>query len=276
MRKKSIVLTLIAILISSTVVHGQPKDVDATDLIEKMRLMMENPTASFKMTILTKDKGTAVGEMTAGVARKQIGDKRCILLVLLGPEGAKGVAYLFRVSQDSTIEQWSYLPVVGRVRNITGTSMHESFLGTDLNNADISFPFRKGKHRIIGEEEINGNPAYKIETIPNDSLLLYSRIVTWVDKSSHLAVRHDFYDMSEKLWKQLFRDQIVVINKTPFMLHSKMVDVQRNTSTEVTITEILTDTESITDEVFVPEQLKHSLRCPVWEKICYLPEKKEQ
>jgi hypothetical protein len=35
------------------------------------------------------------------------------------------------------------------------------------------------------------------------------------------------------------------------------------------ISEVSLDLHLLTDEVFIPEQLKYSLSCPIWELVCY-------
>lgn len=54
----------------------------------------------------------------------------------------------------------------------------------------------------------------------------------------------------------------------------RMLGLLDNNSTELKMSEVNTEFQLLTDEMFIPEQLSHSLECPVWEKVCYSIDKK--
>jgi negative regulator of sigma E activity len=70
-------------------------------------------------------------------------------------------------------------------------------MGTDLSYDDISSMRRDvnlDTHRLIGEEVLDGNIYYVIESIPRDSSYQYSRMVQWINKSNHVSRRAELYD----------------------------------------------------------------------------------
>jgi hypothetical protein len=249
------------------------EDMSAATIMDRMISVLDNSYNSNKLTIITKKGDKVVGELIAGVARKHLADGNRILLVLLEPESAKGIAYLFRGKQDYSFDQWIYLPFLGRVRNVSGYGIYENFLGTDFTYADLGFSYQKGTHTIMEATKLGSTDCHKIDTTPDKGGFLYSHIISWVSKDTYLPIRQDYYDMSGHLWKQQFYENITRIGNKAVALSIRMMDLRDNTSTEFRTSEIMVDSTLLTDDVFVPEQLKYSLVCPVWEKVCYPKEK---
>lgn len=241
---------------------------DALSIINKAKNVYESRSVSQKVTITTKEGEKITGQMVAGEAYKHLPDGSRLLLVLLEPEGIKGVAYLFQEQDDHTIDQWVYIPFVGRVRKISGGSAYESFLGTDFSYADLGSWDLRDTYKLLGEQEIQGAKAYKIESVPWTKNFYYSRTIIWIAKDSFLPLRRDYYDLNNSLWKQQLFETITVINKKPTPLLIRMVDLKGNTSTELSISEVNPNIE-VANEMFIPEQLEYALKCPAWEKVCY-------
>ncbi|MDX9786538.1 MAG: outer membrane lipoprotein-sorting protein [Desulfobacterales bacterium] len=268
MKKQLLFATLMCLMLSVGSVKAETLDAGA--IMEKMLSVVDGRSGvSHKINIIIKDKDVVVGQMMAGAAAKKIQDGNRLLIVLLEPKEVKGVSYLLHKFNASEIEQWSYFPYIGRVRQISGASVYDSFLGTDFNFSDLGYSHRNGVHKLLGEETLDGALTYKIETISQAKPVFYSRIVSWVAKDSFLPLRQDYYDAAGRLWKRQLYENITNINNFAVPLLIRMLDLQRNTSTEFNMSEINTDSTLVNDEMFTPEQLKYSLVCPVWEKVCY-------
>jgi hypothetical protein len=249
---------------------------DAATIIKNMNNNTDAHPISKKLTIIVKNGEQITGQMVAGTARKKLSDGRRFLLVLLEPQSLKGLSYLLHDSYDNPTEQWIYLPYIDRVRKIDETSYYESFLSTDFTFADLSLiSSRNEKFKYLGEEEIGGMKAYKIESTSKEPNYYYSRIINWITKDTFLLVRRDYYSPNNILWKKQLFENLTLINGVLMPLRIRMINIQNNTSTELIVNELDPDTE-LPDEIFVPEQLKYSLKCPVWQKVCYPTEKSDK
>jgi hypothetical protein len=245
---------------------------EANAIIDKMKKALHGNSISEKVTIIIKDREQRTGQMVAGRAQKTFPDGNRSVLVLLEPEGLKGLAFLFHERNDQTIDQWLYAPHSGRVRKFIGFNVYECFLHTDFTYADLTFEDQKCAHKLLGEEDLDGIKTYKIETITQKPNCCYSRIINWIAKDTFLPLRRDYYDLNNTLWKRQLFENVTTINTIPLPLKIRMLDLKRKSSTEFHISEVDFNIE-IPDKIFVPEQLKYSLECPIWQKVCY-PAKK--
>lgn len=242
---------------------------DATAIINEVNKNAEANPISKKLTIIVKNGEQITGQMVAGTARKKFPDGRKFLLVLLEPQSLKGLSYLLIDLHDQPSKQWIYLPYIDRVRKIGETNTYESFLSTDFTFADLSLISNKTeKFKYLGEEEIGGMKTYKIESTSKEPNYYYSRIINWITQDSFLLIRRDYYSPNNILWKRQLYENLTLINGTLTPLRIRMINFKNNTSTELIVNEIYPDIE-LPDEIFVPEQLKYSLKCPVWQKVCY-------
>lgn len=263
-------LSLCFVLVSAPL---NANSLDANNIIEKMKNVYERRSISEKLKVTLKNREQETGVLVLGVARKVFPDGKRIVMVSLEPEALRGVSFLFRESKDGTIAKWIYPPYLGRVRKIGKLSAYDSILNSDFNYADIGFIDPKSTFKLLGEEELEGNRAYKIEIVPNkNDHHHYSRIIIWVSKDTFLPLRRDFYDGSNTLWKRQLYERITIINGLSMPFRIRMLDLKAKTSTELNVIEANFDIK-LPDEMFVPEQLIYSLKCPVWEKVCYSVEK---
>jgi hypothetical protein len=267
MKKTIIGFILFGIFISIAPVHAEILSADK--ILDRMINVVANRSLSQQMTIITKVGDQIGGKMMAGAARKQFSDGNRAIIVLLEPEKARGISYLFSSANNSLVDQWAYLPYIGRVRKIVGTSVFESFLETDFTFSDLSYLHCQGTHKILGEEKLDDTNVYKIEATPDKAMILYSKVVIWIAKENYLPIRQDFYDTKGRLWKRQLIEEITTIDGQATPLKIKMLNLLENISTELKMSAINTKIELLEDKMFMPEQLSHSLECPVWEKVCY-------
>ncbi|MBU3946868.1 MAG: outer membrane lipoprotein-sorting protein [Proteobacteria bacterium] len=267
MKKVYSFLIIIFILLASIPSNAEQPDVNA--IIKKVKSAWDARPVSFKVTIIVKDGERITGEMVAGAAHKSFPDGRRLLIVILEPESLKGLAYLLNNLDTKLSEQWMYLPYIDRVRKIDGMSNYENFLSTDFTFADLALlDIQNDNYKYLGEEEVGGIKAYKIESTSKIPNYYYSKIITWIAKDSSQILRRDYYSPNNSLWKRQLYENLTLVNGLLIPLRIRVMDLQHKTSTELNISEIDADI-TLPNEIFVPEQLKYSLKCPVWQKVCY-------
>jgi hypothetical protein len=133
-------------------------------------------------------------------------------------------------------DRWIFLPSFGRVRRISKGEGSGSFLGTDLSFDDISSTDREcdaDDHRLLREENAEGKAFWVIESIPKDSGYQYSRMVSWIDKDTRIALKVELYDKKGELAKVM---EILAVEDRQGRLTStvtKMSTVKAKTSTTI-------------------------------------------
>ena len=208
---------LMAALCLATAVPGYTAGPDVMTIINTMKEVHESAFGMVqKMDIQVKTEDKVVANLVAGIAQKRLPTGKHVLLTLLAPDMLRGFSYLYKEQNDMTVEQWIYSPAIRRIRRLVSScNAYDSFLHTDFTYSDLEFVDTSGSYSLLGEEEVEGMQAYKIEKIPDCPNLYYSKIVTWVSKETHLPICRDYYDIADRLYKkQKFENVFMVGEKT--------------------------------------------------------------
>jgi hypothetical protein len=267
MKEKLVWLALpvfIFIVLNSTTMAA---DFDATTIINKMKEALEPEISCTRKVVFTlkDDHGQVTNTWVAREGRKKLPDGKRSLLIMLEPNGVKGVAFLVWERKDRTSVKWLYLPAMKRIVKMAPVMAYDSFQGTDFTYSDLGFINVRGTHKLLGVVDHLGSKAYKVETIP-EAKWYYSRIITWISTKNFLPLERDDYDVTGTLWMtQLFED-VEVINNIPTPLQVRMLDVQSKTSREYRVSDICYGAP-IPDEVFELKGLPNALNVP----FCPLP-----
>jgi hypothetical protein len=248
------------------------KSLDVDTIIKKAdKALGSTRLGTRKIVITLRDGELVTNEWVARRAHKNFPDGKRDLMVFLKPEDLKGNAYMYWKPDNKPVIEWVYLIPTRRVRKLFVIDTYGSFFGTDFTFADIGIKDPGGTYKLLGEEKYNEKDVYKLETVPNEKIY-YSRIVSFINKDTFLPIKKDYYDAAGKHWKSKILENITVINNIPIPLKVRMIDVQRNHSTEVTFSEICSDVDYLTKEDFDPEKLPEAAFSPV----CKVPTPKKK
>jgi hypothetical protein len=103
-------------------------------------------------------------------------------------------------------DQWIFLPGLGKVRRIAASESGGSFMGTDFSYDDMSAMDREADldaHTILREEALDGSNCYVIESVPKDNDFQYSKMISWIDKSSYRIYKREMYGRRGALEKAM-------------------------------------------------------------------------
>ena len=253
----------ILLLITATAAFAAPPEV--MTIVQQMKAAFEPARPSTrKVEISVSGPNGEKVTWVAHQARAPIaGDKRT-LLVIEEPEHSKGNALLIwerEGQQPNTM--WWYPPALRRVRELLPVEGYQRFFDSDLTYADLGYVERQGTYRLLGELEHGGKQTYEIEFVP-DQKVFYSRIITWVTTDTMLPVQRNYYDVAGRLWKTMTFGRVKTIDDIPTPLHIRMRDVQQDTGTDVTFSEVRYDVD-LPDTLFDPERLPQTVEARWWE-----------
>ena len=170
-----------------------PPDAEAILRQADKAVLGETSVYTLRMTVVRPGKGDRVVEMRGW----KKGDTQG-LVRYTSPPKERGTAYLR--NGEST---WLYLPSGEKVVRV---GAKQNFGGGDFSNADI---FRLSlvldyTPTLAGDEEMEGQPCYKLELKAKDRSVAYDRVVYWVrSDGTFYPVRAEYYTIAGKKLKWL-------------------------------------------------------------------------
>jgi len=163
----------------------------------------EDSTSTMTMTLINRSGKKSVRRMRAKTLETpNDGDKS--MTIFDEPADVKGTASLTYSHAIESDEQWLFLPALKRVKRISSKNKTGAFMGSEFAFEDISSQeVEKYTYKHLGEEELNGVPAHKIEAYPTYKYSGYTRLINYVDKEKLVGLRVEYYDRKDKLLKVL-------------------------------------------------------------------------
>jgi outer membrane lipoprotein-sorting protein len=166
----------------------------AEELLDKMDQNMTFESRRSRTVMTVEGRRTRTFEMV-GYGRGQ--DDAAIEYI--APARDKGTRMLKLGDQ-----LWIYLPGVDRVQKISGHMLRQGMMGSDVSYEDMmaSNDLRsRYVAQVVGEEKLDGRPAWKLELKAKDDTVSYPRRVTWIDQETFIPVKQELYALSGMLLK---------------------------------------------------------------------------
>ena len=180
-------------------IHAQ----SAADIIQKADKKFRGNTSYAEMTIdIIRPKWSKQMKMKAWSK----GSKYSVSVVL-SPAKEKGTVFLMRDK-----EVWNFIPNIDRKIKFPPSMMMQNWMGTDLTNDDMvkmSSIVEDYHSKIIGEEEKEGYPCWKIALTPKvNAAVVWGKIIIWVDKKEYMQMQVDYYDEDGFLVNQMLASDV--------------------------------------------------------------------
>jgi outer membrane lipoprotein-sorting protein len=119
----------------------------------------------------------------------------------LSPAPSAGIGVLMLDHGDNI---WAYFPDSDDLRKIASSARNSSVQGSDFSYEDMTMgeTSRKWKAVSVSEETLDGKDCYKLEIEPKTKGT-YKKAITWIDSSSFITYRSEFFDKKDKHVKTL-------------------------------------------------------------------------
>ncbi len=171
------------------------------------------------------------------------------------PADVRGTAFLVWKYADKDDDRWLFIPAIKLVTRVASKDSQSSFVGSDFSYEDISGrDLGADAYKLLKEETLEGKDCYVVEAVPKSSSA-FARKVSWIDKSSFLPLREEFYDVQNELAKVFTTDEVKEINGHPTAIRRTMRDVKREHFTEVVFEKIVYDS-GLEDRLFSERYLQ--------------------
>lgn len=204
------------------------------------------------------------GERTRRVTvyyKKYEDDRSRSILFFLSPPEVKGTGFLQWVDPHSHNQQWLFLPALKRVRQISGTSERESFMGTDFSYEDLAIMTEildwsadDAEAAIERQEACEDSQCWVLSFVPREKDVAYARIRVWLDRDYRLR-RFEFMDESGEAVKDLAATDIRPVGAIPTAFRLAMRNLRSGSRTEVTFDAVRYDT-GLSDRMFSQHRLE--------------------
>ena len=215
-------------------------DLSGADIIQQMqvrRLQGDDAVSVLDVALVAPDGARTT--RTVATYRKRCGEEWRNLTVVREPADVAGAGVLSWIHPDRQPDMWLYLPELGRIRQLNALAQRERFLGSDLTYEDLTGQsFHARTHELLGEEDVDTEPTYRVESRGTSDADAYARIVTWVSRRTFLPVRVEYYDRDERLLKLGAFGGVREVKGIPTPATIVMADVQSGHRTEITVQEV--------------------------------------
>ena len=222
--------------------------------------------ANLKMELIKKNGKRRIREVTYWKIER--GDEDKSLMYFRKPASDKGTSFLTWEHKNKDDDQWLYLPAFKRVRRISASEKHKSFMGTDFSYNDMSSPHPdEFVHKLLGEEKVDGKDCYLVESIhktytgdkayENKKRYQYSRMISFIRKDNYMLIKARFFDKKGRECKVFHAREIKKVDGIWTAILMEMKKLKTGHRTIFTLSEIRYNT-GLKDSFFSQRELKKS------------------
>jgi hypothetical protein len=197
--------------------------------------------------------------------RKAGDDSSRSILFFRSPPEVEGIGLLQWIDPDDEDRNWLYLPALKRIRQITGSSKRDSFVGTDFSYEDLSliqeildWTAKDATTSLSGEEIVAGQSCSIIDVLPKDVDVGYGKIRVWLGKEDLVVHKYTFEDRNGLLVKTLLVSDIRMIKQIPAAHRLEMRNERTGSHTIIEFSKIVFDT-GLAEDMFTQRRLERGI-----------------
>ena len=242
-------LRITAILAAIFLTFGISSSVSAQNLtgkqiVEKVynRPSGNDQTADLTMTLTNKSGSQRVRKIKQ--YSKQFADVEKSIMFFTSPADVKNTSFMsWAYDTDQSDDQWIYLPALKKTKRISSDSKSDYFMGSDFTYDDLGDrKLEDDTHKLLREETINGKACYVVQSVSKNDKYMYSKTITWVDKSNFIGEKKEFYDEDDELLKILTVKKSEKIAGIWVISSLEMNNVQKNHKTNMLLSNVKINT----------------------------------
>lgn len=222
---------------------------------KEVDLQVKDLSANVRMEIV------ANGEVKIRVfellMRREGVDYRAVI-TLLEPEEMEGTRFLIVAQRGKRNRQWAYFPDLDLVRPIAGRNQDDPFLGSNISYADLAGGAHLDdlRHRLVGEEEIDGTPCYVMVGVPRHRIA-YGKLRGWVRKDNFVTTKAVFFDQELEPLKESRLTDIREVDGIPMAHRIEMKSLVEDGHTVLSLHELRIN-QNLPSGLFTAEALDAS------------------
>ena len=206
-----ILLALLAAAAMTSKVFADENPPTADQIVQKMNNRPEGVAVQRDMVITMTDRRGNTREEHTRAFRRYFGETKKTVIFYTHPGTVAGTAFLTwdYADEGKDDDQWLYLPALRKVRRISASDRGDYFLGTDFTYEEIKKESKIAaedyEFTLIGEEDVDGHHAWKVEATPVDpevsKALGYGRVLLRVDSTLWIPRLTEYWDVNGNFLK---------------------------------------------------------------------------
>jgi len=256
---KKIIIILLALLVAGIVLSAQ--EITGLQIVENV---YNRPTGNDQTADLTMSLVNSRGDERVRIINqflKDFGDMEKKIMFFVSPADVYNTSFMNwsydEVGKDD--DQWIYLPALKRVKRISSDSKSDYFMGSDFTYDDLGDRHPSSDtHKLLREEEIDGEMCYVVESTPKEEEYMYSKTITWIVKDKWIGKKKEFYDEDDELLKTLTVKESVTLKDVIVITISEMHNVQSDHKTIMKLENVQVNT-GVSDNKFTERMMKRGM-----------------
>jgi len=256
---KKFTIILMAVLIMAATLSAQ--EITGLKIIENVynRSTGEDQEGDLTMSLINSRGDERVREIKQYLI--EFGDMEKKIMFFISPADVRNTSFMNwsydEVGKDD--DQWIYLPALKKVKRISSDSKSDYFMGSDFTYDDLGDRHpSQDTHKLLREEEIDGETCYVVESIPKEEEYMYSKTITWIIKDKWIGKKKEFYDEDEDFLKTLTVNETKVIKDYIVITLSEMHNVQKDHRTIMKLDNVIIDS-GVSENKFTERMMKRGL-----------------
>ena len=214
------------------------------EIVEKVytRETGNDQTSNLTMTLTNTNGSQRVRKIKQFT--KLVGNTEKSIMFFQAPADVKNTSFMnWSYDDGKTDDQWIYLPAIKKTKRISSDSKNDYFMGSDFTYDDLGDrKLDADNHSFLREEKMNGKDCFVVESISKDEEYMYTKTITWIEKSNFIGVKKEFYDEDEDLLKILTIKEYQEIAGLLIINNSEMNNVQKDHTTSIVLSDIKINT----------------------------------
>jgi len=214
--------------------------ITADEVMKKSQEAFLYPGKDFKsrvmMKLISKGGQERIRELT--MLRKNYGESggdQKYFIYFFQPADVKDMTFMVYKYPVKDDDRWLFVPAINMVRRIAAQDKRSSFVGSDFTYEDVSGrDIEDDTHAIVKEEKVGAKDCYVIKSTPKAADVDYSYKLSWIDKTTFLPVKEEYYDRRGELYKVFTADEVKDVKGFPTVTKRTMKNLQSGHRTEVT------------------------------------------
>ena len=204
----------------------------ADEIIERMEENQTHPTSYIEGEMIITDRfGDRVSTF---IAHTEGTDRFLVEFTSRDEEGQK----VLRRDDDLYL----YYPDARETIRLTGSALRDSLLGSDISYEDMTGGRGLAddyRFELLGEEEIDGRPTYKIELTARGTNVAYPKQIYWVDSEEFVMRKSEQYARAGRKLKVTEVLETMGQDEYKFPSRVRITDqTRRSSGTEMVLTEV--------------------------------------
>ncbi len=173
------------------------------------------------------------------------------------PADVRNTVFMVWKNIGTNDDRWLYLPALDLVKRIAASDKRTSFVGSHFFYEDIS---GRNPEEDTHEMVESAGKFFVLKSVPkNPGEVEFSHYMLWIDKSSFLPMKAEYYDRNKKKYRLVEALKVEPIQGHPTVTQAKVTDLNSGGHTVSVFSKIQYDL-GIKESIFTERYLRRTPR----------------